>query len=240
MAARRIVLVSDSHVTSGGQFEDDFRSMLEALSRTDHDVMFLGDIMDLWIGMDGYEDALQRWFVEWCKAESSRRKIVYIEGNHEFYVADRYNNVICTAIENRFQDNSLVAEHGHNILGNSIGFNRLFIAFCKSGFARLVLSALPCGQRLALWIKRKFGSNGRTFFSVLPNETLIAWAEGVAAKTGAKDIFIGHFHTAQEFELSDGVRFRVIPAWKNAQEVMLFDTASRNATICNWRTIPPT
>ncbi len=214
--------------------------MLEALSRTDYDVMFLGDIMDLWIGMDGYEDDLQRWFIEWCKAESPRRNIVYIEGNHEFYVADRYNKVICTVIKNRFLENSLLAEHGHNILGTFIGFNRLFIAFCKSGFARFTLSILPCGQRLALWIKRKFGSNGRTFFSALPNETLIAWAENAAAKTGAKDIFIGHFHTAQEFELTDGVRFRVLTAWKNAQEVTIFDPESRNTTICDWRQLSPT
>ena len=235
MARRRIVLISDSHVTSGCQGEADFRAMLELLSGTDFDILFLGDIMDLWIAKDGYEDALQQWFMEWCKAEKSRRSIVFVEGNHEFFVADRYDGVIGTVRKNSFLDGALYCEHGHNILGRSLGFNRLFIAFCKSAFSSFILNVLPCGQRLALWVKRRFGSNGRTFFSGVPDDIVCAWAEHAAVQTGAKDIFIGHFHNARHFSLSNDVILKVLPAWKNNQEVMVFEPDSRRTVVCNWR-----
>ena len=237
MASRSIVFVADAHVASGCPSEAEFRAMLEALSRTDYDLVFLGDIMDLWIGKDAYEDDLQRFFVAWCKHEKERRNIIYIEGNHEFFVANKYDGLIGTVKKGRFQDDILLAEHGHNI-GFPLSFNRLFIAICKSGFVSFLLDVLPCGQKLALWTKHKFGSNGRTFFSNLPNGRIQAWAERMSRKTEAKEIFIGHFHTFQEFNLLNGTRLTVLPAWKNNQAVMLFSPDTHNASICHWRNLP--
>ena len=237
MTARNIVFISDAHVACGGPNEAEFKAMLNSLAASDYDIFFLGDIMDLWIGKKRYEDDLQRWFVDWCRRESEHRRIVYVEGNHEFFVADKYNGVIGTFLEKRFHDDVVAVEHGHNILGRTIGFNRLFIAFCKSGFSSFVLDVVPFGQKLVLWIKGMFGSNGRTLFDRLPDEILRTWAENVSVETGCKDVFIGHFHTRQELELSHGGSFRIIPAWKHNFEVMLYEPDSRNATIRNWREI---
>ncbi|MBQ7650300.1 MAG: metallophosphoesterase [Victivallales bacterium] len=237
MTSRGIVLIADAHVACGGTNEAEFRAMLEGIARTDFDLLFLGDIMDLWIAKDDYEDDLQRWFVVWCIREKDRRRIVYVEGNHEFFVTDKYDGVIGTVCKNRFMDDRLVAEHGHDVTLGKIGFNRRLIAFFKSRFSSLVLDAIPFGQKLVLLIKRCLGSNGRTFFSGLPDDILSAWAEKLSSSLACKDVFIGHFHNYQEFDLSNGAKFRILPAWKNSQEVLVLDYDSRNVRLCNWRSI---
>ncbi len=82
-----LAVLADVHAVEGEESERVLRNLLEQLSSTDDDVMFLGDIMDLWIGLPKYECKLQRDFLEWCRHEKSRRKIYFVEGNHEYYVA---------------------------------------------------------------------------------------------------------------------------------------------------------
>ena len=239
MASRSTVLIADAHVMCGGTHESEFRAMLEWLASTDFDLLFLGDIMDLWIAKEGYEDDLQRWFVDWCIREKARRRIVYVEGNHEFFVEDRYDGVIGTVRKSRFQNESLVAEHGHNISITIIGFNRLLIAFFKSRFSCLVLDVIPFGHKLVMFLKKCFGSNGRTFFSELPENAMRTWAEKLSSETACKEIFIGHFHNFQEFVLSNGATLRILPAWKNSQEVLILDNEGK-VSLRNWQNIAQT
>jgi len=236
MASRSIIIIADSHVTGGGNIEPDFREMMERIAQTDFDLLFLGDIMDLWIAKDGFEDDLQHWFVAWCLREKQKRSIVYVEGNHEFFVADRYDGVIGTVRKSRFQNDWLVAEHGHDIPIAKMGLNRLLIAFFKSRFASLALNVIPFGQKLVLFIKRCFGSNGRTLFSGLPDDIIRAWAEKRLSETACKEIFIGHFHCFREFDLPNDGKLRILPAWKNSQEVLIFDKDG-TGHLRNWRDI---
>ncbi len=240
MTSKSIVLISDAHVASGAPNEAEFKAMLENIAHTDFDLLFLGDIMDLWIAKDGYEDDLHRWFVAWCRREKEHRSIIYVEGNHEFFVVDRYDGDIGTVRKTRYQNDMLVAEHGHNILGRTIGFNRLFIAFCKSRFANFVLKIVPFGQKLVLWLKKSFGSNGRTLFNGLPDDILCSWANTVSAETACKNVFIGHFHSFREFDLPNGGKFRILPAWKIDQKVVLYEPDSHRAYLCDWRELSST
>lgn len=230
-----MILIADAHEASASINEAEFKQMLEAISGTDMDVMFLGDIMDLWVAKDGYEDELQNWFKSWCVQEKERRRIIYVEGNHEFFVARRYNGVLGEFQEKRYVTAKALFEHGHNIQERPTGFNRLFIGLCKSWFANLVLSVMPCGRAFAQKVKKSFGSNGRVFPGRIPEDRVRLWAESTARKTGVSDLFIGHFHRLREMELPGGAVCHVLPPWKNKGEIMLFDEERRAVSTGVWR-----
>ena len=78
-----IFLVADAHLEDGQELDGEFSAMLEALSRTDCDVIFLGDIMDLWIAKPRYEKGCHEAFIRWCREEAAKRKVFFVEGNHE-------------------------------------------------------------------------------------------------------------------------------------------------------------
>ena len=82
-----LVLIADSHVQPATEREDEFFQMLDCISSTDCDVFFLGDNLDLWIASgDRYEADAHRRFLAWCEHEKARRRVLMVEGNHEFYL----------------------------------------------------------------------------------------------------------------------------------------------------------
>ena len=83
-----LVIITDAHVSAGTRAAEAFFRMLAKLSAGPHGVIFLGDIFDLWIALPRYETGLQHEFLKWCRREKARRTVGYVEGNHEFFVAE--------------------------------------------------------------------------------------------------------------------------------------------------------
>ena len=83
---RPLLLIADSHVRPGKNSFGAFFQMLSWIETTNYDVVFLGDIMELWIGLKGYEGEIHKRFLSWCAAEKKHRKIYFLEGNHEYFV----------------------------------------------------------------------------------------------------------------------------------------------------------
>ena len=86
MMTKDILLIADCHLTEHCPEKTVFFSMLKKISVTDYDVLFLGDIFDVWIGCPGYETGIHRDFMEWCRKEKGNRNVWFIEGNHEFFI----------------------------------------------------------------------------------------------------------------------------------------------------------
>jgi UDP-2,3-diacylglucosamine pyrophosphatase LpxH len=82
-----MIIIADAHIDEACGNDTDFFRMLHALENNDHDVVFLGDIFDLWIALPRYEKNSHRQFLSWCQEQKSHRSIGFIEGNHEYFVA---------------------------------------------------------------------------------------------------------------------------------------------------------
>ena len=61
-----MIIIADAHVDAAGNNVSDFFQMLQAIEKTDHDVIFLGDIFDLWVALPRYEKDIHRAFSRRC------------------------------------------------------------------------------------------------------------------------------------------------------------------------------
>ena len=118
--SKRWLMIADAHLTCLGP-EDEFFRVLDDVSRLPGDIgiIFLGDIFDLWIALRGYENGEHRRFLEWCRREKSNREVVFLEGNHEFFVAKKYADNFTYIGEDSFQDGLLQWLHGDRINGST-------------------------------------------------------------------------------------------------------------------------
>lgn len=190
-------VISDVHAVEGEESERALWALLEQVSRTSDDVVFLGDIMDLWIGIPRYEDSLHRDFLEWCRREKERRKVYFVEGNHEYYVARYHRDVFFMSSEDCLEINGIHFVHGHRIQGSALGFNNLFCCVAKSYILYLLMSILPFGVKFASFLKKSLGSGHAR--SYLPRAEIERWLLNQKART----FVIGHFHTSGEIEVGD-------------------------------------
>ena len=62
-----MIIIADAHVDDAGGHKADFFQMLRAIEKTNHDVIFLGDIFDLWIALPRYEKDCHKAFLAWCQ-----------------------------------------------------------------------------------------------------------------------------------------------------------------------------
>lgn len=227
-----IFLVADAHLEDGQALDGEFGAMLEALSRTDYDVVFLGDIMDLWIAKPRYEKGCCQAFVRWCREESARRKVYFVEGNHEFFVASRHREAFTEATAGSLRLGDTLFVHGHLIQGKPWSFNRWFIPLCKSWLGSLVLALMPCGQAFAGRVKRSLGNRHPT--PVFPEEEVRRWAEPLAAKGGLHELFLGHFHKGGSFAVGE-LECHALPPWKQGGLVALYAHDTHSVTVGNWK-----
>ena len=114
--SKRWLMIADAHLTCR-EPEDGFFRMLDGVSRLPDDIgiIFLGDIFDLWIALRGYENDEHRRFLAWCRKEKKRRQIVFLEGNHEFFVAKTYADAFTYAGEDAYREGDLLWLHGDRI-----------------------------------------------------------------------------------------------------------------------------
>ena len=59
-----LILIADSHLSENTSNLVEFKKFLEWISRSDYDVCFLGDIMELWIALPKFENAMHREFLD--------------------------------------------------------------------------------------------------------------------------------------------------------------------------------
>ena len=129
--------------------------MLTAIENTEHDLVFLGDIFDLWIALDRYETEIHHEFTSWCRAQKKRRKIGFLEGNHEFYLANQRSEAFAwCSNEAWWQDDAgTLYVHGDQINRKDRNYLR-FRKLSKTRISRYILRNLPFGPKFAESLKK--------------------------------------------------------------------------------------
>ena len=130
--------------------------MLEAVKRTDHDLIFLGDIFDLWIALPRYEEDIHLKFIAWCLEQKKSRTIGFLEGNHEYFLADERACAFswCSKGAWKQAEAGTLYVHGDQINGQDklyLGFRKL----TKNSITKRLLRILPFGPEIVAFIKIK-------------------------------------------------------------------------------------
>ena len=232
-----LCIVTDAHIDAGTPQADEFLEMLDALSSTPHDVLFLGDIMELWFAIWRYENDFHRQFVAWCRKEKEKRRIYFIEGNHEFYATSKYRDAFTQGTVNSILLGEAFFTHGHRIQEPPWGINRWTQALIRSKPIWAGAVIVPFGHAIVDGIKRMLSSNGKyNKKPFVPTEKIQAWAEGVIKKNpNIKHLFIGHFHKSETIKLANEAECHVLSPWKDTRDISLFNLQSNTLSTQHWK-----
>ncbi len=211
------LLIADSHVTA--TTKDEFFAMLEEIGKSDYDVMFLGDNLDLWIASHPrYESAFHGKFLEWCSSEKARRRVVFVEGNHEFYLARRHGDCFTECVEDWYREGDVMFVHG-DIAQKRCSFHRFFRWFAKNWFGDFVMRWLPGGPWFSRVMKRLLSHEVRKGGSNVPLDEVCLQVLSWSRSLGIRRVVMGHFHLEFHRELDNGVMLDILPDWKTKGEI---------------------
>ncbi|MGE0083614.1 MAG: UDP-2,3-diacylglucosamine diphosphatase [Desulfococcaceae bacterium] len=219
-------ILADSHVNSAAG--PAFFRMLEFLANTPDDIVFLGDIFDLWIAVPKYENELHRRFLAWCAVQKQKRSIGLVEGNHEFFVAQERKKFFTWAADAAFHENSsgFLFCHGDTINSKDRNY-LLFRKLTKNIIIKTLLRVIPFGPAIAEQIKRQIKSRKSEFRKHMPEDEITRFADAQFRK-GTHTIFLGHFHQngGYIYAPSGNHRLFVLPDWLNSQTVTYYNEKS--------------
>ncbi len=234
---RQTILITDAHVGESQSNAAEFFEMLDRLAADGRDLVFLGDIFDLWIALPRYESRLHLKFCEWCRRQKPHRRIGFMEGNHEFFVARERAEVFswCTDAPWRREAGGLLFVHGDLI--NRRDFNhRVFRKLSKSPLARCFLRHAPRGPAFADAVKRRLRRANRKLRPGLPESELRRFAEG-RLSVDVHTILVGHFHTRHCYRGVRGGSLHLLPDWQGSRTVSVFDPGAGTLSHVHWRAL---
>ena len=221
----KYILIADSHLEGGTEKAESFFRMLDLLAaRKPAGIIFLGDIFELWIALDGYEIPEQKRFTDWCRAHLNEMEIGFIEGNHEFFVSATRADAF-SWITDRYHDlhGTLRLMHGDTVNRRDWKYLLLRRAI-RNGFTKFLLNlfARTIGPAVADRIRLLLKTSNMAHKKFLPREDLEICA-GRCAAQGIVSLTAGHFHAWDQFHPPAGAFVTILPAWDNEKSIALLD-----------------
>lgn len=233
---RAWLLVADAHVQSSGVSRERFREMLQWIEETEYDVVFLGDIMDLWVGVPRLQEPHHQEFLEWCRREKTRRRILFLEGNHEFFVAAHQGDAFTACAEDGLALGECLLAHGD--MAAAPRGHRIFRRWSKGALAHFLLKWMPFAGCVVRLLKKCLERHGRGRRAYFPAAAFTAWAKDLLADSPRRTVLVGHFHHAFRTPLAGGALAAALPAWKDRGEVALYEPEAGALLFQCWRNLP--
>ena len=230
-----MIIIADAHVRGIPGNDSEFFDMLAALEDRREDIVFLGDIFDVWIALPGYEREVHRRFLRWCRIQKRFRSVGFIEGNREYFVARERRDSFSWCSEGMYRqvDTGNLFCHGDQVNRHDRNYRR-FRKIAKSGAARLFLRVFPLGPRLVEMIKVYSKQTNIEFRKALPHDELKRFADAEFEK-GVRRIFVGHFHRSHHYRASEDRQLHTLPSWMGTGMVTFCDEAAGRIRHLNWR-----
>lgn len=231
-----MIIIADAHVSSHSGNDIPFFNMLAAFENNHHDIIFLGDIFELWFALPGYEEKIHKDFLAWCKEQKKYRTIGFIEGNHEFFLARQNKDFFSWCSEQNWHkdENNYIFCHGDTINQKDRGY-LLFKKMIKNPVVRFILMRLTFGPELTFKIRKILKKRNAKIKKYLPEKEINAFGKLMFTKQ-AKAVFAGHFH--QKYFFAKGRQnFYIIPDWLSTEKVGIYDRRSNNINLCHWSEI---
>ena len=215
------ILVADSHLQKGE--EESFFDMLEKIRLYQPaGVIFLGDIFELWIALNGYESDIHERFLQWCREAKKHFEVGFIVGNHEFYLG-RHADAFSWINEKEYTLESLGIRvlHGDQLNREDKGY-RFLRKLLRNPLTRFLLkiTAGSIGPKIADHVRVSLKPTNRRHKRHLPMLYLKEYSEK-AAKKRIRKIFAGHFHRHENLDFYDGIPVEILPDWGTAGEIIV-------------------
>ena len=217
-----MIIITDSHVSKTKGNHATFFKMLEALGKNNQDLIFLGDIFDLWIALPRYEEDIHHDFISWCHDQKKYRTIGYLEGNHEYYLADEKAGAFTWCSKDAWWRDDAGVMFVHGDLINRKDKNYLsFRMLVKNKVTKFIIRSLPLTPKFIDSIKEASKKTNLKFRTHLPEEEIKFFAESRFAES-VDTIFVGHFHQEYIYRNHEAKKLYVLPDWLSTQKVVFY------------------
>jgi UDP-2,3-diacylglucosamine hydrolase len=233
-----MIIVTDAHIGKNTDDQAAFFRMLESFERTGHDVVFLGDIFELWIAMPRYEEDIHARFRAWCRSQKTIRTIGFLEGNHEFYLEEKKPATFtwCSKIAWQPANTGVLFVHGDQINPKDKMY-LIFRQLTKNKFAKFILHTLPFGPLLIGSIQLELNRKNSKDRRYIPKGKIEKFAESRFAE-GVDTIFVGHFHREYRYRNADSKELWVLPDWFSTQKITVYQEHPKQITTIPWQELP--
>jgi UDP-2,3-diacylglucosamine pyrophosphatase LpxH len=233
-----MIIITDCHVNPAKGNDRAFFMMLEALEKNDQDLIFLGDIFDLWIALSRYEEDIHKKFLAWCRSQKKQRTIGFVEGNHEFFLSEERNCYFSWCSNgSAWQDQSgNLFCHGDQINREDQNYLR-FRKLARNKISKALLRLLPWGPKLVHHIKQQLKKTNQDFRTHLPQAQIEAYAERQFSGKGVRNIFIGHFHHVYTYQNPKAHKLYALPDWETTQRVTFYSADRNQISFPRWQAL---
>ncbi len=230
-----MIIITDAHVSKARDNYSTFFQMLAAIEKTGHDLIFLGDIFDLWIALPRYEEEIHTTFIDWCRNQKKFRTIGYLEGNHEFYLASERARAFtwCSSKGWRRDDPGLLFIHGDLINRKDKGY-LLLNKLIKNNLMKNILRYLPYGPEIASSVKQRLKKTNKKFRIQIPWDEIRLFADDRFAK-GVDTILVGHFHRESFLPYHEPKKLWILPDWLSTEKVTVYEKGSQKLSVMHWK-----
>jgi UDP-2,3-diacylglucosamine hydrolase len=230
-----MIIITDAHINKARGNHTAFFKMLAAIERTEHDLILLGDIFDLWVALPRYEEDLHIKFIAWCLEQKDRRTIGYLEGNHDFFLASQRAEAFtwCSKCAWRQDDAGILFVHGDQINRKDLKYLALK-KLVKNSITKYILRYLPFGPGIAKSFKRGLKKTNKKFRIQIPLDEIKFFADNRFAE-GIDTIFAGHFHQEYCYRSRESKKLYVLPDWLATQKITLYQKNPKKITTMHWR-----
>jgi UDP-2,3-diacylglucosamine pyrophosphatase LpxH len=230
-----MIIITDAHVSKARGNHAAFFKMLEAIESTEHDLIFLGDIFELWIALPRYEEDIHLKFIAWCLEQKNSRAIGFLEGNHEYYLASQRAQAFTWCSNDAWwqDDAGTLFVHGDQVNRkdrNYLAFKKLI----KNRISNFILRRLPFGPKIAESIKKRLKKTNIEFRLKIPRDEIKFFADNKFAE-GVDTIFVGHFHQEYCYRNQESKKLYVLPDWLGTQKVTLYQKNPKKISTKHWR-----
>ncbi|MGH9443455.1 MAG: UDP-2,3-diacylglucosamine diphosphatase [Thermoanaerobaculia bacterium] len=229
-----IAVLADSHLGQGPSGLPAFhRALAQARGRGATELYLLGDIFQYLIGDPKFSTPLTRDFLEEIRGfRATGAKVVYVEGNRDFYLRGSY-------LEKEFDamgpDASFDAGGRRFFLVHGDGINqrdwpyRFWRFVSKNPVARVAMKLVPesSARRLVSRTERRLRDSNFKHKSRLPVDLIRSFAQKRFAR-GDHVVLLGHFHQAWSEEMAGG-EVRIVPPFLEEQSWLEVDDGGRIA-----------
>lgn len=222
-------LIADAHIVNDDARADEFFEMLSALPG---DIIFLGDVFDLWIGLPLHEAPVHARFMEWCCREKERRSLTFVEGNHEFFVATERRACFTWTHDCIWREGEVAFVHGDLIDTRNRRYRLL-----RTVLRSKVMFCLAANPLVGRWIVRRLRSGLATIQqggSGPSVDVLEEFCQDVR-REGVKCVYCGHFHKKGEYSSACGTVLRMVPPWGGSGLVMSCYHKATVTKVAPWR-----
>lgn len=232
-------MIADAHISRNQGNVEAFFEMLTALENGPGDVIFMGDIFDLWVALPRYENSQHRMFLSWCQRQKGHRRIGFVEGNHEFFLAQGHAAAFtwCTHLPWWRDAEGNLFCHGDRINRDDRNY-LVYRKITKNPITRTLVRGLPQGPRLVQHVRRRLKQTRRVFHKTLPQNQLQAFAEARFAE-GVARIFLGHFHQSFHYQGQHGGELDTLPDWFSQGWISVLDADGGALQQGPWQDILP-